>query len=279
MEIPTDQSIAGYYKSDIMEARASSDAQTIRISFPAFSSTIIQRVCRLSMLIDHCEIRYTPLIPINSTGKVRVLIFDTRVEGEDQLQAEYVFPVTCPIILHYYGTSYSSLNDDKCPWVAKYKLEDSNIKSGVNFCKIKAHMKLATAKVPDKVQFRSPRVHILSDLFTEEDVDMWHCNYAPKQPALCRSTSAIVRPSTNHLLIGPGTSLGQIRNAISEIGLGQLDDLSDRGSDPSPSASQVGYNISAEQLGHVLAQSISTVMSTNKAQPQSTFKFGVKPSM
>ena len=68
------------------------------------------------------------------------------------MQEEYVFPVTYPIILHYYDILYSSLNNDKCPWVAKYKLEDSNIKTGVKFCKIKTYMRLATAKVLDKIQ-------------------------------------------------------------------------------------------------------------------------------
>ena len=81
---------------------------------------------------------------------------------------------------------------------------------------------------------------------------MWYCNYTPKQPALYQSTSALVRSNTNQLLIGPETSLAQARVSKSETEFDHQDDGSDRGSYPGPLASQMSYNIFAEQLGHVV---------------------------
>ena len=54
-------------------------------------------------------------------------------------------------------------NDERCPWVVKYKLEDCNIKTKINFNKINTYMKLATANVPDKIEFRPSRLYIFFD--------------------------------------------------------------------------------------------------------------------
>ncbi|KAI8568312.1 hypothetical protein RHMOL_Rhmol02G0188600 [Rhododendron molle] len=34
------------------------------------------------MTVDHCIIEYKPQCPINSTGRVRVYVYDTRLQGQ-----------------------------------------------------------------------------------------------------------------------------------------------------------------------------------------------------
>ncbi|KAI8525404.1 hypothetical protein RHMOL_Rhmol13G0228000 [Rhododendron molle] len=159
MDIEINPEIEGSFQSRTVEAQASSQLQPIQLVFPTRTDQVLGSIVqrrRLSMVVDHCIIEYKPQCPINSTGRVRVFVYDTRLQGADQQQAQYVFPVSCPIELNYYGTSYASLNDETCPWICKYRLEQSNIRHNVRYCNIKAYVKLCTTKNPEEIEFRPP---------------------------------------------------------------------------------------------------------------------------
>lgn len=152
---------------------------------------------------------------MNSTGTVRVFINDTRLSPSGQRQAEFCFPVSCQVTPHYFGNSYTSANEKRCPWVCKYQLENSNINSDVMFCKIKAYLKLSTEKHPDQLPFRAPSVTVHSKQFSLEHVDFWHVNHAEIQPTLCRSVSSIQLPRQEFDAIQPGQSNQQKRLSVS----------------------------------------------------------------
>lgn len=191
MDIEVASEIEGSYASSTIEATASSSLQPIQLVFPTFGNGVVQKCLRRAMVVDRCDIVYNPTCPINATGRVRVYVYDTRLQADDQVQAQYVFLVTCPITLKYYGTSHASLNDKTCPWLAKYKLEESNINTGVRYCRMKAFVKLCTSKNPEELAYRAPEFVIRSKQFNAIDVDCWHVAPAPKQPQLCRTMSAI----------------------------------------------------------------------------------------
>ncbi|KAI8543036.1 hypothetical protein RHMOL_Rhmol08G0187700 [Rhododendron molle] len=224
------------------------------------------------MIVDRWIFDYRPQCPINSTGRVRVYVYDTRLDVPDQEQVQYVFPVACPIELTYYGTSYASLNDEACPWIAKYRLEESNIRKDVRYCKIKAYVKLCTSKNLDEIEFRPPSFKIKSKLFTEDDVDCSHVARAPKQPQLCRTTSTIQCTTRHRQNLLPGLTFQQARSSISypiEPTFKTEDDLG-------PSISEVGSNKSntivlepnelADIVGSAVAQAIKA--STSQAQEE-----------
>ncbi|KAI8535000.1 hypothetical protein RHMOL_Rhmol10G0141000 [Rhododendron molle] len=173
------------------------------------------------MVVDRCLITYHPQCPINSTGRVRVYVYDNRLNGTDQIKAQWVFPVACPIDLQYYGSSYASLNDEVCPWIAKYKLEGSNIRKGVRYCKMKAYVKLCTSKRPEEIPFRPPEFIIKSKLFIDNDVDVWHVPHAPKEPKLCRTMSTIETRTNRFPRLLPGQTYYQARSSFS-IGIAQM---------------------------------------------------------
>ncbi|KAG5537997.1 hypothetical protein RHGRI_025180 [Rhododendron griersonianum] len=227
----------------------------------------------LSMVVDRCIIAYYPQVPINSTGRVRVYIYNTRLDSTDQEQAQFVFPVGCGIDLYYYGSSYASQNDQVCPWIAKYRLEGSNIRKGVN-CKMKAHIKLCTSKHPDEIPFRPPKFKIRSKMFTDNDVDCTHVGYAERQPQLCRTRSIIESRGEQRPKILPGLTYQQARSSVSlPIGpMAQFRRHEDE--DPGPSVSQVGSNTSntillepselAQMVGNVVAQAMKATSSTGE---------------
>lgn len=211
-----DDFLQGDHKSKTTEITASSSQRIIDLSFPTFATQLSNKLRRLSVKIDHCEIKYMPQIPMNSTGTVRVFIDDTRLSPSDQRQAEFCFPVTCQVTLHYYGNSYTSANEKRCPWLCKYQLENSNINSDVIFCKIKAYLKLSTEKHPEQLPFRPPSVTVHSKQFDLKHVDFWHVNHAEVQPTLCRSVSSIQLPRQDFDALKPGQSNQQKRLSVSE---------------------------------------------------------------
>lgn len=86
-----------------------------------------------------------------------VEIHDERMLMGHTLQAELRFPIDCPIDLHYYSSSYFSIND-AIPWMAYFCVENSNIKVGSNFTKMKGLLKLWAARKANYVTFREPMV-------------------------------------------------------------------------------------------------------------------------
>ncbi|KAI8534999.1 hypothetical protein RHMOL_Rhmol10G0141000 [Rhododendron molle] len=221
MDIEIGSQIEGSFQSSTVEAQASSELQPIKLIFPSILDKGVQFGRRLSMVVDRCLITYHPQCPINSTGRVRVYVYDNRLNGTDQIKAQWVFPVACPIDLQYYGSSYASLNDEVCPWIAKYKLEGSNIRKGVRYCKMKAYVKLCTSKRPEEIPFRPPEFIIKSKLFIDNDVDVWHVPHAPKEPKLCRTMSTIETRTNRFPRLLPGQTYYQARSSFS-IGIAQM---------------------------------------------------------
>ncbi|KAG5557309.1 hypothetical protein RHGRI_007532 [Rhododendron griersonianum] len=279
MEIEINPEVEGSFQSRTVEAQASTQLQPIQLTFPsrkdqALSSIIHRR--RLSMIVDRCIIDYRPQCPINSIGRVRVYVYDTRLDGPDQEQAQYVFPVNCPIELYYYGTSYASLQDDVCPWIAKYKLEESNIRKDVRYCKIKAYVKLCTSKNPEEIEFRPPSFKIKSNKFNEEDVDCSHVARAPKQPKLCRTRSSVTTTERNRPLLLPGLIFQQARSSVSyPIEPTPIQPIFSQAQDPGPSISKVGSNTSntivlePNELANIVGSAVAQAMkASTSAQPE-----------
>ncbi|KAF7141082.1 hypothetical protein RHSIM_Rhsim06G0068600 [Rhododendron simsii] len=266
MEIEITSDVEGSFQSSTVEAQASTTLQPIQLIFPSLKDRTLQRIRKLSMVVDRCLITYHPQCPINSTGRVRVFIYDNRLDALDQEQAQYVFPVGCGIDLYYHGNSYASLNDETCPWVAKYRLEGSNIRIGVGYCKMKA---LCTSKQPEKLPFRPPEFKIRSSLYNENDVDCSHVAHATRQPQLCRTMSTIESGGHTRPKLLPGLTYQQARSSIS-IPTGPLHSgPSERNDDdPGPSVSEVGSNTSntivleptelAQIVGNAVAEAIKT---------------------
>lgn len=270
MDIEVNSEVEGSFQSRTVEAQASTDLQPIKLIFPSIRERATQ-LCHswsLLMVVDRCLIRYHPQCPINSTGRVRVFVYDTRLDATDQEQAQYVFPVNCPIDLYYYGSSYASMNDEMCPWIAKYRLEGSNIRKGIRYCKMKAYVKLCTSKRPEELPFRPPEFKIQSTLFNDNDVDCTHVGHAERQPQLCRTMSTIESRGQQRPRLMPGITYQQARSSISlPIGPAQRND----DEDPGPSVSQVGSNTSntillepselAQMVGNAVAQAMKATTS------------------
>lgn len=145
--------------------------------------------------------------------------------------------------MKYYGTSHASLNDTTCPWVAKYRLEDSNINSGVHYCTMKAYVKICTAKNPEEIPFRGPEFISRSKHFNPEDVDCSHVAPAPKQPKFCRVMSAVQARGQQRFLLPAGLTFQEVQSSVS-IPSPYVSNTNDDQVpiDPSPSVSEVGSN-------------------------------------
>lgn len=218
MALNINDTIDGSYKSRTTEVTASSSEKQIQITFPNFALQLGEKIRGRSIKIDHCEIHYMPQIPINSTGIVRVWINDTRLgKKEDQKQAEYTFPVNCKCVLHFFGTSHSSVNEAQCPWVCKYQLENSNINDDVKFCKMKAYLKISSSKHPEDIEFRPPRIDIRSKIHNPSHVDFWHVGHTQHTKALCRALSTTSLPRKLEYDMQPGQSFQERRLSICNI--------------------------------------------------------------
>jgi len=180
MNISINDIIEGEHSSATIQPLATTSPSPIKLVFPSMTDMALQRMRKLSMLIDTCIIQYRPQCPHNASGTMRVIIHDNRVTASDSKQAEFVFPVSCSVNLKYYGNSYASMKEKECPWTATYQLEHSNIRATTHFCKIKAYLKLTTTKIIGEIPFRPPDITVLTERFTTDDVDIWHCDYASK---------------------------------------------------------------------------------------------------
>lgn len=257
MDISVSDDIAGEHKSKTIQGVAGSKVNDIKLIFPTLYEKALNKARRLSLMIDTCVIRYVPQCPYNSSGRVRIKIYDTRTGGVDSKQAEFVFPVTCPVHLTYYGSSYASMKDKNCPWSATYELEESNINSNVHYCKLKAFLKLSTKSNPEEIPFRPPMIDIKSDRFSVDDVDVWHC--APKPRTVNRVTSMRVTnrelgPLGLRAVCSPGRAFSEI-NSIHSSGPLNTARLS-LDVDPGPSASEVGSHVSSCRGVHLTPEEL-----------------------
>ncbi|KAG5532439.1 hypothetical protein RHGRI_026918 [Rhododendron griersonianum] len=159
------------------------------------------------------------------------------------------------------------MNDEMCPWIAKYRLEGSNIRKGIRYCKMKAYVKQCTSKRPEELPFRPPEFKIQSKMFTDNDVDCTHVGHAERQPQLCRTMSTIESRGQQRPRLMPGITYQQARSSVSlPIGPTQRND-----DDPGPSVSEVGSNTSntivleptelAQLVGAAVAQAMKATTS------------------
>jgi hypothetical protein len=232
-------------KTGVVEGISASDFSCIELALPNLFSQLRLRYSQKSIKVDKILIKYSPLCAPNACGIVRVNIYDRRLDGSDSLQAYYIFPVDCQCELVYYGNGYCSINERQVPWVVKYRIEDSNIKRGVTYCKMKGYLKYSTSDMPDDTTMRPPSISVLSKKYTRENVDVWHCAPTRPVPILSRSLSLGLPEQRRDLLLGGFGECGSTvddrrgRVSVSEIevrrgGIGIME------LDPGPSVSEVG---------------------------------------
>nr|UZC49223.1 V4 [Kozo leaf curling associated virus 2]UZC49229.1 V4 [Kozo leaf curling associated virus 2]UZC49241.1 V4 [Paper mulberry leaf curling associated virus 2]UZC49253.1 V4 [Paper mulberry leaf curling associated virus 2] len=258
MERSHDVALKNYHSSKSVEYPLSNDLVQISLAFPGLAEISWSRVKGQCMKIDHCQIVYTPQVPANAEGTVIVVIHDNRMERDKRLQAEYTFPIRCPVTLNYFSTSFFSLRDE-VPWAVYYKVIDSTMLTGTHFCQFKARIKLSSAKHSQYIMFRAPTMEINSKEFSKDQVDFMHVAIPKPNRVLCRSSSVI--QSKPRFELGPGENwatksmlAGEEGDNISESGIGPYQSLNRLGLDaidPGPSASQLGRNEVHSDLGRI----------------------------
>ena len=129
----------------------------------------------------------------------------------------------------------------------KYRLENSNIKRGVTYCKMKGYLKYSTSDMPEDSQMRALSIVVLSKKYTNDNVDVWHCPPTKPIPILTQTKSMGLPERRRDLLLGGfGESGSVIHERRGRLGLLEIDvrrggdDTSDV--DRSPSISEVGVS-------------------------------------
>ncbi|QIE08114.1 movement protein [Camellia oleifera geminivirus] len=179
----------GDLETEIIDATSNLPMSNISITNPKIGDALWQKMTFKSMKIDKCKISYRPQCPFNSAGRVEVEIRDTRLRADDQLQARFTFPVTCPVDITYFGNAYAAADKNGCPWTASYRLLQTNINDGVKYCKIKATLAFQTSSFPDEITYRPPLITVLSKVFDNTHVDIWHVDRKISKARLTRSNS------------------------------------------------------------------------------------------
>lgn len=232
-------------RTGVVEGVSTSDFSCIELALPNLFSQLRLRMGKNSIKVDKILIKYSPLCAPNANGLVRVNVYDRRLDGNDSLQAYFVFPVDCQCELIYYGNGYCSLNEKQVPWVIKYRIENSNIKRGVTYCKMKGYLKYSTSEMPDEQTMRPPSIVVLSKKYTRENVDVWHCAPSKVVPILSRTMSLRLPEKRNDMLLGGFGESGSVveerrgRLSVSEADV-RRGGVSFTELDPGPSVSEVG---------------------------------------
>ena len=131
--------------------------------------------------------------------------------------------------------------------MVKYRLENSNIKRGVTYCKMKGYLKYSTSDMPEDSQMRAPSIVVLSKKYTNDNVDVWHCPPTKAIPILTRTKSVGLPERRRDLLLGGFGESGSViherrgRLSLSEIDVRRGGDESSD-VDPGPSISEVGVS-------------------------------------
>ncbi|WXB20462.1 movement protein [Apiscitlodal virus] len=241
-----------YHSSQRVEYPLSNEKVRIKLEFPSMGDISWSRLKGHCLKIDHCQIKYTPQVPANASGTVIFEVHDMRMERDKTLQAEYTVPIRCGVELNFFSSSFFSMKDD-VPWQVFYSVENSDVLSGTRFCKIKARVKLSSAKHSTHINFRSPSINILSKGFSLRDVDFHHVSIPQVGRMLCRGNSVI--SGIPRQAIEPGeswaskSSLGEYEPYAIEKPYKDLEQLGLNSIDPGPSASEVGLKPNNEVLG------------------------------
>jgi hypothetical protein len=202
MEDGGDESTTG-----VLVGTAGCEKNVIRIRDPSFFSTSIRsRLSKRSLLIDRCVIRYVPQCPVTTRGYVTLEINDNRVKSVDSCQARFIFPILCPVVITYYGTSYAPKSRN-CPWEAVYHISGSNLVKDVEFCKIKAQLSFSEDVFYEEVEIRPPSIEVRSKVFNVDSVSVWHATpIVNEPPPLLLKRSASVGPVSKKIVHGTVSS-------------------------------------------------------------------------
>ena len=128
--------------------------------------------------------------------------------------------------------------------MVKYRLENSNIKRGVTYCKMKGYLKYFTSDMPEDSQMRAPSIVVLSKKYTNDNGDVSHCAPTKAIPILTRTKSVGLPEKRRDLLLrGFGENGLVIHKCRGRLSLSKIDvrrggdNTSDV--DPGPSISEV----------------------------------------
>ena len=162
--------------------------EAVKLRLPVFTS--LRRTINKALKIDRLDIMYEPMCAINSEGMVTVCVKDERIQDPSaQTQCMFVFPVRCRIKCTYFGSSWVSTTVDKLPWSCTYRLTETNISTGVNYCMITGYLKFAKSSNLGDTTLRAPMVEILNSNYTINDVNVWHVGEARTDAKLLRTMS------------------------------------------------------------------------------------------
>nr|AVU88413.1 movement protein [Ramie yellow mosaic virus] len=269
--------MTAYINSERLEYALTNDATEVVLAFPSMFEQKLSMLRNRCMKIDHVVLEYRNQVPINATGHVVVEIHDRRLTDGDTKQAEFTIPIKCNCNLHYYSSSYFSIKDTN-PWRVEYRVEDTNVVNGVHFCRIMGKLKLSTAKHSTSVEFKPPKIELLSKEFNLNDIDFWAVGAKAQPRKLIQGASLLSQRSASfrapNLLIGPNESwasrseVGQ--TSRSEIGQAShtsrpyqgLNVLNEGAIDPGPSASQVG-SITKDDISDIIAKTVEMCIKSN----------------
>nr|QFP92669.1 movement protein [Pepper yellow leaf curl Aceh virus]QSX72109.1 BC1 protein [Pepper yellow leaf curl Indonesia virus]WLV76336.1 BC1 [Pepper yellow leaf curl Aceh virus]WLV76340.1 BC1 [Pepper yellow leaf curl Aceh virus]BBI93196.1 movement protein [Pepper yellow leaf curl Aceh virus] len=236
-----------YSTSDRTEFQLSNEKTEVTLLFP---STLDQKLSKLMgkcLRIDHVILEYRNQVPVNATGHVIIEMHDTRLHEGDSKQAEFTIPIGCNCNIHYYSSSYFSPKDPS-PWKVLYRVDDTNVVNGVHFCRMQGKLKMSSAKQSTEIQFKSPKIEILSKAFNMTNIDFWTVPHSQVSRKPVQGLTSMRSQSCRYTT--PAILPGQTWASASAIGNEDQDDLPYRGLhrlqdqtlDPGPSASEVVVN-------------------------------------
>nr|ALA40033.1 movement protein [Jatropha leaf curl virus] len=258
---------AAYLRSERVEYELTNDSTDVKLSFPSILDNKISLLKGHCCKIDHIVLEYRNQVPINATGHVVIEIHDQRLHEGDSKQAEFTIPVQCNCNLHYYSSSFFSMKDTN-PWRVTYRVVDTNVINGVHFCRIQGKLKLSSAKQSTDIQFRSPKIEILSKAFTERDIDFWSVGRKAQMRKLVEGPGLLGSRSMRHApcSIGPNESWAVKSEAgpSEDRPYSNLHRLNPDALDPGPSVSQVGSDhITRADLNDIITKTVNLCLSSN----------------
>ena len=129
-----------------------------------------------------------------------------------------------------------------------YRVDDTNVVDGVHFCRMQGKLKMSSAKQSSEIQFKSPKIEILSKAYNMTNIDFWSVPHSQVSRKPVQGLSNLRSQSSRYTT--PAILPGQSWASASTIGndeqedlpYGNLHRLQDKTLDPGPSASEVVCN-------------------------------------
>ena len=129
-----------------------------------------------------------------------------------------------------------------------YRVDDTNVVDGVHFCRMQGKLKMSSAKQSSEIQFKSPKIEILSKAYNMTNIDFWSVPHSQVSRKPVQGLTNLRSQSSRYTT--PAILPGQSWASASTIGIddqedlpyGNLHRLQDKTLDPGPSASEVVCN-------------------------------------